>query len=597
MMVPQVALQTGDRWLVFRRPVQVLQAAALPEVLGVLRQAEQAVEAERLHAAGFISYEAAPACDKALRVQPGSATPLAWFGLYRAPEAAAELGDGEEFTIGSWQPAIPRERYIRAIAQIKEQIAQGYTYQVNFTFPLHAAFAGDPWGLFVRLARAQRGRYAAYVDTGRHVICSASPELFFHLAAGLLTSRPMKGTASRGRTLAEDEAQAAWLRASEKNRAENVMIVDMIRNDMGRLAQWGSVAAPNLFDVERYPTLWQMTSTVTARTRASRVQILQALFPCASITGAPKVRTMEIIAGLEPAPRGIYSGAIGVMAPDGRAQFNVAIRTVVVDRLAGQATYGVGSGVVWDSDADREYEECLLKAQVLTARPAEFDLLETLRWTPEAGYFLLDRHLRRLHDSAIYFAIPLDLARARQALMDAATSLPRQPQRVRLLVDQAGCCRVQTTPLRIAVGSDDFSRFAHGEATEVATTSRPTPPVRLGLAAAPVQSSNVFLYHKTTRREVYDAAQRSRPDCDDVLLWNERGEVAESCIANVALSLDGRLVTPPAVCGLLAGTLRGWLLEQGQLAERVITLADLARCDGIYLLNSVRGWREAVLVA
>jgi para-aminobenzoate synthetase/4-amino-4-deoxychorismate lyase len=591
MNVSQVALQTGDHWLAFRQPVRVLQATALPAVQDVMRQVEQAVEAEGLYAAGFLSYEAAPAFDRALRVQAGSETPLAWFGLFRAPDLLADLEAGGDFTIGSWQPAIGRDRYIPAIDQIKAQIAQGNTYQVNFTFPLHATFTGDPWGLFVRLAEAQRASYAAYVDTGRHVICSASPELFFHLGDGVLTSRPMKGTAARGRTLAEDEAQAAWLRASEKNRAENVMIVDMIRNDMGRVAEWGSVAAPSLFDAERYPTLWQMTSMVTARTRASRFHILQALFPCASITGAPKVRTMEIIAGLEPAPRGVYTGAIGWMAPGGRAQFNVAIRTVVIDRLAGQATYGVGSGVVWDSDADREYEECLLKAQVLTARAPDFDLLETLRWTPEEGYFLLDRHMQRLRDSAAYFAIPLDLAAAQQALAEAVASLPSQPQRVRLLVDQAGRCRTEAAP-----GSGDFSRFWDAQTPEAVTARRSPSPVRVGLAPTPVDSTDVFLYHKTTRREVYDAALRSRPDCDDVLLWNERGEVTESCIANVALGLDGRLVTPPVGCGLLAGTLRGLLLEQGRLAERVITLADLARCDGIYLLNSVRGWREAALV-
>lgn len=576
MIVPEVALQAGERWLVFRQPVQILRANTLPEVLDVVRRVEQAVEVEGLHAAGYLSYEAAPAFDGALRVQSGSATPLAWFGLFDAPDKVTDLGAGGEFSVGPWQPAIDRGRYIQAIDQIKGQIARGNTYQVNYTFPLHAPFVGDPWGLFVRLAGVQRANYAAYVDTGRHVICSASPELFFHLEDGALTARPMKGTAARGRTLAEDEAQAAWLRASEKNRAENVMIVDMIRNDMGRVAEWGSVAAPSLFDAERYPTLWQMTSTVTARTRASRLEVLQALFPCASITGAPKVRTMELIAELEPTARGVYTGAIGFMAPGGRAQFNVAIRTVVVDRLAGQATYGVGSGVVWDSDADREYEECLLKARVLTAQPADFDLLETLRWTPAEGYFLLERHLQRLRDSATYFAIPLDLAQAQQALAQAPLTLPDQPQRVRLLVDQAGRCRVETAPLAPAPASA-------------------AQPVWLGLALKPADSADLFLYHKTTRRAVYDAARRSRPDCDDVLLWNERGELTETTTANVVLALEDRLVTPPVSSGLLAGVLRAELLESGAVEARALTLDDLARCQGLYLVNSLRGWRRAQL--
>lgn len=573
---PCAVLQTDGRWLVFGQPVQVLQATALPEVLDVLRRAEQAVELEGLHAAGFLSYEAAPAFDRSLRVQGGSATPLAWFGLFHAPDVLTDLEDGADFTVGPWQPALSRDRYLQAIHRIKEQIARGYTYQVNFTFPLHAAFVGDPWALFTRLSRSQRADYAAYVDTGRHVVCSASPELFFHLADGVLTSRPMKGTAGRGRTLAEDEAQAAWLRASEKNRAENVMIVDMVRNDMGRVAQWGSVAVPSLFDVERYPTLWQMTSTVTARTAASRLEVFQALFPCASVTGAPKVSTMGIIADLEPRPRGVYTGAVGWMAPGGRAQFNVAIRTVVVDRLAGQATYGVGSGVVWDSDAGHEYEECLLKARVLTAQPPDFELLETMRWTPKEGYFLLDRHLRRLADSAMYFGVPVDLVQVDRQLAELAGSLPSRSHRVRLLVDQKGVARLEAQPLPV----EPQDR-----------------PVRIGLAPHPVDSKDPFLYHKTTRRTVYDAARRARPDCEDVLLWNEQGQITETTIANIVVRLGRELVTPPVDCGLLGGTLRGWLLEQGQLVEGAVLLSDLARCSGLYLLNSVRGWREAVLVA
>ncbi len=582
MSAPFAVIQADGEWLCYARPVRVLSALEPAQVLAVVREAEEAVETHGLHAVGFISYEAAPGFDPALRVRRGSPTPLVWFGLFASPlgsndfsrcSGAAEAAT-TKFELGAWRAGMGEDQHAAAVAQIKAHIAHGNTYQVNFTFPLTATFRGDPWALFSRLVQAQRSAYAAYVDTGRFAICSASPELFFHLADGVLTSRPMKGTAPRGRTLAEDEAQAAWLRASEKNRAENVMIVDMIRNDMGRVAEWGSVAALSLFDVERYPTLWQMTSTVTARTRGSGVEILQALFPCASITGAPKVRTMQIIADLEPSPRGVYTGAIGFMAPGGRAQFNVAIRTVVVDRQVGQAVYGVGSGIVWDSDANQEYAECLLKARVLAAQPADFALLETLRWTPEEGYFLLDRHLQRLHDSAIYFSIPVDLARARQALTESVATA-EQPLRVRLLVDQSGRCRVETAPL-------------------------PAPsaqPVRLGLARTPVNSRDIFLHHKTTRREVYEAAQRSRPDCDDVLLWNERGELTESCLANVALELNGQLATPPLGCGLLAGTLRGWLLDQGHLIERVVTLADLDRCNAIYVLNSLRGWRKADLVA
>ena len=373
---PRVVLQDGQRrrWLCFGEPIRVLRAESTDQVLAALQEAEQAVEVEGLYAAGFVAYEAAPGFDSALRVQrvrEQPDLPLLWLGLFDAPEVCSDLQDTVlAYTLGTWEPAVDRAAYRQAIAAIKELIAAGYTYQINYTFPLGAAFNGEPWPLFLQLALAQRGRYAAYVDTGRHVVCSASPELFFQRADGVLTSRPMKGTAPRGRTITEDEAQRAWLFASEKNRAENVMIVDMIRNDMGRVAEVGSVRVPVLFEVERYPTVLQMTSTVTSRTNASVADVFKALFPCASITGAPKVSAMGIIADLEPAARGVYTGAIGYLAPGGRAQFNVAIRTVVVDRQTGRATYGVGSGVVWDSDTDEEYDECLLKARVLSCAEA-----------------------------------------------------------------------------------------------------------------------------------------------------------------------------------------------------------------------------------
>ena len=305
----------------------------------------------------------------------------------------------------------------------------------------------------------------------------------------------MKGTASRGYSWATDEASVAWLRQSEKNQAENVMIVDMIRNDMGRVATVGSVSAPRLFDVERYPTVLQMTSTVQSETQASLVEIMQALFPCASITGAPKVRTMQIIADLETEPRGVYTGSIGFIAPDRRVQFNVAIRTVVVDKTSGWAEYGVGSGIVWDSDAEDEYRECRIKASVLTQPPPEFDLLESLLWDPTDGYFLLERHLQRLQQAARYFVISLDADSAVQALHDYAETLPAQPHKVRLLVSQQGDISVEAAPI------------------DPDATKR---PLRLGLATDPVQTANPFLFHKTTHRTVYDQALASRPDCDDV---------------------------------------------------------------------------------
>ena len=367
-----VVIQDGPRWLQFDEPVRVVCVKEPGDVLAALHEVETAVSTHNLYAAGFLSYEASAAFGLSVHSAGDDAPPPLWFGLYERPRPprfqATESRQPRRsggYQLGEWQPAIGQETYQSAIKSIKTQIAVGNTYQVNYTFPLKTSFQGEPWGLFSDLALAQNGGYAAYVDTGRHVVCSASPELFFRRDGDVLTAKPMKGTAVRGQTPAEDDENAAWLQQSEKNRAENVMIVDMIRNDMGRVAETGSVQVPRLFDVERYPTVLQMTSTVTAKTKASLTEIFQAMYPCASITGAPKVNTMKIIRELEPEPRGVYTGAIGYIAPDGVAQFNVAIRTVTVDRERETAVYNVGSGVIWDSDAQEEYEECLLKAKVL----------------------------------------------------------------------------------------------------------------------------------------------------------------------------------------------------------------------------------------
>ena len=361
-----IVIQDGPRWLQFEEPVRVVCVTEPGDVLAALHDVETAVSTQNLYAAGFLSYEASSAFG--LDVHPAADdVPLLWFGLYEEPKHPRFLKPrmSADYQLGTWQTEVGWSEYHGAIQEIKKQIAAGNTYQVNYTFPMTTSFSGEPWALFADLAMAQDGGYGAYVDTGQHVICSSSPELFFRLDGDVLTSKPMKGTAVRGLTPLEDDENVAWLQQSEKNRAENVMIVDMIRNDMGRVAETGSVQVPSLFDVERYPTVLQMTSTVTANTTASITEIFQAMYPCASITGAPKVRTMELIRELEPQARGVYTGAIGYIAPDRQAQFNVAIRTVTVDREKETAVYNVGSGVVWDSDAQEEYEECLLKAKVL----------------------------------------------------------------------------------------------------------------------------------------------------------------------------------------------------------------------------------------
>jgi para-aminobenzoate synthetase/4-amino-4-deoxychorismate lyase len=579
-VTPTVIVRDGRtlEWLHFADPVEIVEAHRVGDVVPALRAIETRVAADGLHAAGFLSYEAAPAFDRALAVRTGDDFPLLWFGLYRATRRLARptRGSADASTRGvgavTWTPTVSREAYDQAVDRVAAHLADGDTYQVNYSFRLRAAWRDDPWGLFERLVDAQDPTYGAWLDTGRFAIASASPELFFAREGRQVTCQPMKGTARRGRFPAEDRAMGEALRTSEKNRAENVMIVDMIRNDLGRVAEIGSVEATRLFAVDRYRTLWQMTSTVTAGTEASVTEIMTALFPCASITGAPKVRTCEIIAALETTPRRIYTGSIGLIEPNGRAQFNVAIRTALIDHRSGAAEYGVGGGIVWDSRPADEYAECLLKARVLTARRDDFSLLETMRWTPGDGYALLDGHLARLRDSADYFDVTADIGAVRDRLVELAATFDATPRVVRLLLAPDGAVTLTDSPV----------------------VESPTP-VRLSLARGPVDSNDVFLFHKTTRRGVYESARAARPDADDVLLWNERGEITETTIANVVVEMDGLWWTPPITCGLLAGTYRAALLDEGRIRERVIPVARLRQATKVAVINSVRGWRAAVM--
>jgi para-aminobenzoate synthetase / 4-amino-4-deoxychorismate lyase len=559
-------------WLHFRNPVKLLYTDLIDEVVSILGDVEQGLKSG-LYAAGFISYEASLAFDQALKTRPTEDFPLIWFGLYEQAERRTTIpsfspSEGDHQDQLSWIASTSRKEYDRAIAKIKNYIAHGDTYQVNYTYRLRSSFSGDPYKLFVELARAQKAPYAAFVDTGRFVLCSASPELFFTLQGDQLTSRPMKGTASRKLTLQEDNAQAEWLQNSEKNQAENVMIVDMVRNDIGRIAETGSVKVSDLLVVEKYPTVWQMVSTVTGKTDASLSEILGALFPPASITGAPKARTMEIIRELETSPRKVYTGGIGFVTPDRQMQFNVAIRTAIIDREGGSVEYGVGGGITWDSVDSAEYEECKAKARILTVRLPQFSLLETMRWTPDLGYVLLDLHLARLQDSAVYFDFPLDIGKVQNKLEKFVASFDDKDHRIRLLVNEEGSVDVEAMAFP-PPGSADL--------------------LKVCLSKEPIDSKDVFLYHKTTNRVVYERARALSPGFYDVLLWNERREVTETSIANLVVELDGVLFTPPVSCGLLPGTYRSWLLSQGRVTERVIRLDELKKCSQFYLVNSVRG--------
>jgi para-aminobenzoate synthetase / 4-amino-4-deoxychorismate lyase len=564
------------KWLRFNNPFQIVAANRQEEVIPSLAKIESLVNEHGWYAAGFLSYEASSAFDDALCANARGDFPLLWFGLYPAPdEFQLPIPNFQAYSLAKPIPSLKQEEYDRAIQCIKDYIKSGDTYQVNFTIRLSSHFSGDPWHLFLAMVKAQSAGYAAWLDIGRYAICSASPELFFCLDENVLTCKPMKGTVRRGRTQQEDRSLADWLHLSEKNRAENLMIVDMIRNDLGRVADVGSVAVPRMFEVERHPTLWQMTSTITARCRKTMVEIMSALFPCASITGAPKVRTTQIIAELEKTPRGLYTGSIGYLAPNRSAQFNVAIRTAVIDRHTEQAEYGSGGGIVWDSASNDEYTEALLKARVLTEQRPEFSLLETMRWTPAESFFLLEYHLRRLSNSAAYFGFSANIDKIRNALEGQVNDYAGEMKRVRLIVAENGDFEIRAHPL---------------------TEEESSRPKRLMLAKNPVHSKDVFLYHKTTYRILYETAQNDCPGSEDVLLWNERGELTESGIANLVVGMDGEFFTPPVDSGLLPGTYREWLIEQGKIRERILKIEDLNRCATIYLINSVRKWQAAELV-
>lgn len=555
-------------WLKFDEPIEVCEIGTADLLVPTLERLERECCARGMYAVGYIAYEASAVFDSSLAVHSdGSRFPLACFALFNPPDQFNALPDparADDFP-RHWEPSLSVSEYEAAIARIRDYIAAGDTYQVNFTYKLKSLLRCDPWELFCRMCNSQSGPYSAFIDSPRWAICSASPELFFSMKDGRIVSRPMKGTLARGLTCAEDRRQRERLRSSAKDRAENIMITDMVRNDIGRISASGSERVEALCAIEKYPTVWQMISSVAASTDVTVSEALRALFPAASITGAPKCRTMQIIRELESEPRRIYTGAIGYMAPDGSAQFSVAIRTALVDKRDGVVEYGVGGGIVWDSDAAREYAETESKARILFSDYPQFELLETILWTPADGFTLLERHLQRLADSAEYFGYAFNRDVIINRLKSAARGFGSSAKRLRLLIDGLGDCHIE---------SRDFTPNAAGRCPRVA------------LAESPIDSRDVFLYHKTTNRDVYES--RLIPGYDDVILWNERDEITESTIANVIVDDGDGLKTPPVECGLLAGTFRAELIESGRVTESVITKHDLLSSQSVYLANSVR---------
>lgn len=596
----------------FVAPERLCVARRPEEIPALFREIENAV-AQGWCAAGFFSYECGICFEPKAAMRPGREDqPLAWFGLYERghvfdhttgrfvdgqPPELATLGGSANADDDDSAPAqeicarfaLDASDYAGCIAAIHELIRAGDIYQLNLTAPFRLHLHESAATLYARLRARQPVDYGAFLhwERGRYVQ-SFSPELFFRLesegATRRIVTRPMKGTAPRGRNAQEDRAIAEWLRSDPKNRSENVMIVDLLRSDLGRVAQTGSVRAGQLFAVERYRTLWQMTSTVSAELRPESGfhEVFRALFPSGSVTGAPKVRAMQAIAQLESEPRGVYTGAIGFFSPR-ETVFNVAIRTLALDAApAGlRGAMGVGSGIVMDSEPAAEYRECLLKAEFLTGgqqeRPERFSLVESLLW--KGAYSFVELHLDRLTDSADYFDFPCE-RKALQAALDqyARRFTDELPRKVRLLLDAEGFFSIRDEMLP-------------------AQDENP-PTIRVRIASERTDPADPMLFHKTTHRPLYARAlaQATQEGCADALFFNRRGELTEGAISNVFLEKDGRWYTPPIACGLLAGVYRRHLLAtRPEIEERVLTRDDLLQADAIYLANAVRGLRRAML--
>ena len=558
-----------DSWRIFSSPVEVLFTHDLQNVREVLNKVQNKVEKKNLIAAGYLSYEAAPAFDSAYCVNKKGSLPLICFGLFKdyKTEITLESNNHESAEAIEWEIATNQTHYEIHLKYIKDQIKLGNTYQVNYTLRKHSKCIANPYGFFLK--KVQDAPYAAFIESDEHTIISTSPELFFELSDESLICKPMKGTSKRGRTLKEDIALMKELKNSEKDKAENIMITDMLRNDMGKISDTGSVKVLSEFDIEKYPTVWQMTSSVKSQTRASITAIFEALFPCASVTGAPKVSSMKIISEIEDQPREIYTGAIGYIAPNNEAQFSVPIRTILSNKKIDRSVYGTGSGIVWDSEWEKEWDECQNKSAILSVSHQNFELFETMRWDSNRGIFLEELHLNRLKDSAEFYNFKFSRKKINDKLHDYLKNLePESEKIIRLFLAKDGETRLTTSAYK-EHNKDKYQLIS--------------------LAMQPVDSDDLSLYHKTTIRGIYEDATGENPDCDDILLWNEDGHITESTISNIIFKKDSEYFTPPISCGLLGGTYRTHLINQGHLVERIIPKTEINLYSEIYLINSVRG--------
>jgi len=572
--------EVNNKNLLFSSPIAILSTNNFSEIPSLFISIEKYIRNKKW-VAGYVSYECAYHFENNISAdfQNNSSFPLLWFGVYESPvQIKKEILDG---IISTTQSMIENPRlliddrsYKKSIERLKEYIVNGDTYQVNFTDRFEFDIHGSIPELYFALRKKQHVPYGAFINLGDSQILSFSPELFFKRNANSISTKPMKGTVKRGRTLDEDYVNEEWLRNDEKNRSENLMIVDLLRNDIGRICQTGSVTVENMYAIERYETVIQMTSTVKGmlKDETSYYDIFKSLFPCGSVTGAPKIRTMQIINELEDHRRGVYCGAIGFISPDEEAVFNVAIRTIEAEQ--GKGMMGVGSGIVFDSDPQQELEECKLKAAFLLNKEADFQLLETILW--DGKFTFLEEHLMRMKNSADYFSFEFHKDKILDALFLSERSLDRRKKyRVRLLL------------------SNDSEPFV-----EVFELLESSANYQIKIAPIRTNSEDRFLFHKTTNREVYNrySAHAKEENLADYIFLNERGEITEGSITNIFIEKDGTLLTPPISSGLLAGVYRQEVLKTNHHAcESILTMSDLIASDAIYICNSVRGWVKVTL--
>ena len=559
----------GERYT-FTQPIKELKTRDLSEVADLLAQVESYQE-QGYYVVGYVSYEAAPAFEEKLAVHkaPLLAEYLLYFTVHDRVETSPIPLTYEEVDLPSkWREGTSAEDYEKAIAQIHHHLRQGDTYQVNYTVQLKQDLSANPFAIYNRMVVEQEAGYNAYVEHDEMAVISMSPELFFEQNDRELTTRPMKGTTKRGLTDDEDLKEAAWLEQDPKNRSENMMIVDLLRNDMNRISEVGSEHVERLCQVEQYSTVWQMTSTIKSQLRedVDLVAIFRSLFPCGSITGAPKIATMEIIKNLEPQPRGVYCGTIGLLLPNGRRIFNVAIRTIQLHQE--KAIYGVGGGITWDSTWESEYREVHQKAAVLYRKQARFQLITTGKISQKQLLFE-DQHLERLIKASRYFSFPFDPEDLRQKIEEECQVCDsHQDYRLRISLSKSG--EMELSRQILAPLSPSFCK------------------AKLCLQEADLNQS--FTYFKTTHRPHLSLGEQEK------IYHNKSGELLETSIGNLVLRINGKLYTPPISLGILPGIYRQHLLETGQVEEKVLTVPDLDQAETIYGCNAVRGLYELEVI-